>query len=113
MTQAIAHSVSENEERLPSHDPREQETNADKLVRELCQQWRSSCRLVDEYHQQGEWEKAQYRCESFYNWLEGIGSAALVTGEESIYAMTLELRDIWFYRASSRMWFKVKRNDED
>ncbi len=113
MTQAITHSESENEERPSYPEIQEQETNADKLVRELCRQWRSSCRLVDEYRQQGEWEKAQYRCESFYNWLEGLGSAALVTGEESIYEMTLELRDIWFYRASSRMWFKVKRNDED
>jgi hypothetical protein len=108
MTQAIAHSESVNEERFPSPDTHEQETKADKLVRELCRQWRSSCRLVDEYHQRGEWERAHYRCEGFYNWLEGLGSAALVTGEEAIYEMTVELRDIWFYRASSRMCFKVK-----
>ena len=113
MTQAIAHSESANDERLSSSDALEKETNADKLVRELCRQWRSSCHLVDEYHQRDEWEYAQYRSECFYNWLEGLGSAALVTGEESTYEMTLELRDIWLYRASSRMWFKVKRNDED
>jgi hypothetical protein len=68
--------------------------------------------LVDEYHQRGEWECAHYRREGFYNWLEGFGSAALMMGEKALYEMSVELRDIWFYRASSRILFEVKERDE-